>query len=1502
MPTIVNDDELSNLSKYYGLPIVELADVKSDVLRKLLVKMYENTDMQNMIDVPKASTDEHLIQLLQEKTNEFESSVSESQRFINDNKELRNKILELEKMIQDGSSNELVSNSEKAKMSLKLELLSQNNQSLESELITLKSKIRSVKTNDKLRLNKLRSDLLSTNQKLQIENSKKSVILKRNDELSKSLQKKMLDLKNVNDISRIEKLTFDKEIGLKSRLIKLLERQINDLKNEIGILTKNAFDANTEYISKDDWNQLESELSVTKDQLRKSEVDRTRMNAIVHDMSNAGSSFTEPLDISSIGDIAILKRQLIKERSQKEYLRQQLESFVKELEYKLPDIESFKEKTASLEAEISKTNLVLEHSESTKLGLEKANKLLSTKLDDYQVTINELSKQRIDLAHQVQYLLIHSSIQNDDRGPISVEELSFIQRIIKNEETTTNDSQHIISERLVTFKDIVSIQEKNMELLKAVRNLASELENEELNEKLELTEYEDQTIREAKETIICLQDYTSKLEEDLENVNKDFDAYKFSSSHDTSSNFGKNDTNNIIEKDLQQLNSELETGLSDLSRKSTETIQILNSEIKELYNKNTEVSIELEKERSSTSFMTEKLNLLQTSCNISKTEIDDLNSTIKSLQSNISKNEFTLNATMENYIKCKTTLMNLTGELTVLNAERSSFKEAKESLENEISTLFTERDTLKIECTKAHPIISQIESSNQVNQTISANKIDALEEENSKLLNSLNFKAQELSNMAEDKNIQIEWYQKKFDLLTRNVEDLEKKLKANIMSSRNEQRLNPDFAHQQESDDNSPSVSVPSSDASCNEITVRHVGSSAHNRPLPDYSSTENEIRHYKQELIISKQRIETLTSENNSLFEKFENASDIAIYDVFRNLRKERDILDNKLADCQRDFNFLQKYFDSVQSQLVKANEQLVSFQGENKEQRDLPGKYDDIIMKLYEIEQLKEQNNIILNKLNDTSNSNTKLRKQLEEAMDNSKPLQAHIVQLNTSLQEQEHLVNIYKEETTVWKERAEDLLLSKEDVSKNTVSNLRDELTSLKSVLEDKSKENDELSDRFNRLKKQANERLHASKTAHTTLTDEFNRLKDDNFMLEAELNSKVNKTKELENRLTAMSDEKMSNDPNTQLNIELERKKELEEQLSQTVKQSESLQTQLKNEIEKLNNELKILRESESLIASNGDIDQLKQKLENEMAIKLETERSQFLDTTSDGSVDIEKLKTNWEQDKEIETLKRIEEAEEALKKRIRLPTEEKINKIVESKVIELEQNFERRLQEKTESETNSQEVDILKKEFDENLATAKKKAFEEGKQQTSMKTRFLENKIAKLESQLQTKDEKTEEVDKSDSNCKESSSDKESEKSTFGIISKEVGEKAVEPTKEIKQPFTFPSAISGNPFTAIGGNSPSSNSFNMKPAFSFGSNPFQSNSFTLPNKGYSSESSAKNPLAFSRLSQNKDTSTGLDANGNSAKREVEDKNEEISSEAKKVKPNEFSFLNPNTNSK
>ena len=108
---------------------------------------------------------------------------------------------------------------------------------------------------------------------------------------------------------------------------------------------------------------------------------------------------------------------------------------------------------------------------------------------------------------------------NNTNSPIlSEKQLIFLKRLISsttNDQDTCDqenidlmDSQHIISEELIKFKDIIDLQKRNMQLVNTIRSLSDKLELLEAEKKANKDNF--QIINDAKRALLKLQIYTNE--------------------------------------------------------------------------------------------------------------------------------------------------------------------------------------------------------------------------------------------------------------------------------------------------------------------------------------------------------------------------------------------------------------------------------------------------------------------------------------------------------------------------------------------------------------------------------------------------------------------------------------------------------------------------------------------------------------------------------------------------------------------------------------------------------------------------------------------------------------------------------------------------------------------------------------------------------------------------------------------------------------------------------
>lgn len=208
------------------------------------------------------------------------------------------------------------------------------------------------------------------------------------------------------------------------------------------------------------------ELIDTKLRLEKSKNECQRLQNIVMDCTKEEeatmtTSAVSPTVGKLFSDIKVLKRQLIKERNQKFQLQNQLEDFILELEHKTPELISFKERTKSLEHELKRSTELLETVSLTKRKQEREITSLRQKINGCEANIHSLVKQRLDLACQVKLLLLNTSAIQETASPLSQDELISLRKILESSNIVNeNDSQAIITERLVEFSNVNELQEK----------------------------------------------------------------------------------------------------------------------------------------------------------------------------------------------------------------------------------------------------------------------------------------------------------------------------------------------------------------------------------------------------------------------------------------------------------------------------------------------------------------------------------------------------------------------------------------------------------------------------------------------------------------------------------------------------------------------------------------------------------------------------------------------------------------------------------------------------------------------------------------------------------------------------------------------------------------------------------------------------------------------------------------------------------------------------------
>lgn len=1623
--------------------VAQLTADRQSAIDKLDSVQCELKDVQNQKDGLLANKQD-IVKLLDEKVGELDASKKETNELLRENKDLRQKLLDVENEIQNNKCKELSDRSEMEVVKQQVALLTKSNEWLEKDITSKTEQFIKYRRENDVELQRSLKELASIKGEFQIEKSSREFLTTKNHELSQQIQAKLLEVKSLNDSLNTERQEFSREMSLKQKLIDLLEEQVDSLNKEIRL----AADSKASSIDIEDEMSLkktghEGELDQLQLKLEASEQERLRLDALVRDLlgeadDEKDTSSTPPnVSLSKLyGDLSVLKKQLIKERHQKESLQRQVESFIVELEYKVPFINSLKDRTSALEKELNDAALLLEHTSNEKEKTSRELEATSSKVKQYESNINTLVRQRSDLAHQVQFLLVNISVHSDSRGPLTDEETAFIRRLLANEDPSIDsDSQRVITERLVEFKDIATLQQRNAELLKTVRNLASKLEDEERKTNKNIDSLENETISEAKEAIVILQDYNAKLESQMEIITKERDAYKTIISERENAKNGITSAQSHKDKERDALIKDLEARLSNLSAEASKNIQMLNEEIQALHKARTEVTISLEKERSSRTLTEERLKLLQGTLEMAKRENSELSKRSHNLQENMSNQEMKTTETVNKYIACKSKLSVLESKASYLEAEKSILIGSNDSMKTTLQKVMEEKNTLTVAIAQLQTIQSERENLLKDTQTSYKEKVDRLGETLTKLTSTLNAKEEEIKALEQSRNSQVNWYQEKLDTvgdeqkqlrveviekeaslrqLKSQIDNLTKRLsesesKVLLKSSLNDvesdestelkvrhnlekvtlqlndafsqveqyrelssaaeeacQQLRADYDRAKEEFDSEITKLTTEKAQQQNEVSSlkekidflnneyasqrnkseeekhelsKKLSSLEDNKNALDnlkmefqikmdrlksdleqqtaYANTaqsnyeqelqrhaevartihqlraevqserteitklkasEKEAREvldlnektwfdqraeYERDLESHKDRFADLSNQNKLLFDQIEllshkkdtldEESSSDSRELLSSLRRERDILETKLTVSKREEKLLRQRQLTLEDELSEVRAKFLKSKSDDYDQAALAKQHTEIMEQLNQMNLLRESNITLRNAAETAQERNADLQRELADLQNKFLPLENEVENCRQSIKERDQEINVLREETERWKARSHDILRRQEKIDPEEFKKLEEQVSSLQEQLTERVKENTDLNDRFNRLKKQAHEKLNASKIAQANVSAELTDLTAAKIKLEEMLKEEQVKVSDLNKLLSEKSSDSGSiEELRKELDSSVEKAKDLESTLQQTVLNSEKQASELNGEITSLTEKINTLKEKKKEIQqvdqSENDIstvvESMKRAFEEEkisfvrelqqgFAEKLQEEKAKLnsQSAASEPTQDLDELKRKWEATQEEAISQRIKEAEDNLKKRIRKPTEERINKVLEKRKAELEEEYQRKLNQSSvqPNQDNETQLEALRKElekefetkYEELLGTVKKKAFEEGKQQAAMKSTLLERKISKLEAQLNKVSEPKAESGTPATNNNIPSKIDERNGVNVGTATIPTSSEKVLKLGE-KPSFQVQTASASNPFTS--GPFSSNNMSQMKPAFTIPANP------------------------------------------------------------------------------
>ena len=471
------------------------------------------------------SSNRDTLSLLESKTTAHDNLAQELNAQHQKMMELRREIANLEQALQSANAASTSSRFHEQALQQEIESLKRNNDWLDKELKTKSGEYTKYRKDKSLQIAELQRQADDATNTIDAANRIETTLRRRLDEVSQKADNSFTRIQQLQEDAAKKDESFQVELDAANRLTELTRNSANterrrqqDLFSQLESAKEDASEQlgrlgaelETEHREKEAADAKIAELEVEVEQIQ-SELSKMQSEVTTrspsHEVSNGynpstplrngSASINSPSSSRFKGGISItqmysnyndLKSELEMEKRRSEKLTSTLDDMVQDLEIEQPEIEELRADHSRLESEVAEMSSLIES-----IGKERDQALRGAKKWEGYLEANaregEVLRQQLrDLSSQVKVFLMEAHLRDQGLDDLDADGRAQLGRLAQGqaggetiEGTTATD--RLISENLVTFRDISELQEQNANLLRITREIGERMEYEEALQK-----------------------------------------------------------------------------------------------------------------------------------------------------------------------------------------------------------------------------------------------------------------------------------------------------------------------------------------------------------------------------------------------------------------------------------------------------------------------------------------------------------------------------------------------------------------------------------------------------------------------------------------------------------------------------------------------------------------------------------------------------------------------------------------------------------------------------------------------------------------------------------------------------------------------------------------------------------------------------------------------------------------------------------------------------------
>ncbi|KAK9235419.1 hypothetical protein V1525DRAFT_269400 [Lipomyces kononenkoae] len=748
----------------------------------------------------------------------------------------------LQNQVQQAEAEKLSAKFREQNLAQEIELLKTNSKWLDSELSTKTTEFSNFRKEKSAQISNLQTELDTALANVSSLTKTKDTLTDRVSTLSQSLEVALQKVKTLQDSNATSEENFKKEMAAQQRLAALWERSTTEARSRISELEEALErERGKEAQQAASWQAIaeketeradaaETKLALLETELEDLHAAHERIEENKEHQQTPGTPSTplgngngslpdkSPVALFSPSAYAITqvqksgvsltqlytdfmkaKHQLEHERRRNKSLQNNFDELIQDLETRAPIIQAEREEAIRLKAEIADMSSLLDEMEKEKEDVEAQLKDATIVANDSEREVKIYRQQVHDLSRQVQQLLIELQSQNSGGGPLSAADLAALRRMIADTSSTEvqSDTDELISQRLVTFKNLIELQQQNQNLLRVTRELGDRLERSEAETQRKIEDLEAAAIQEKQAKIDNLEAEIKRTQTKMESYQRERDMFR-----DLLSGKGGVPAANLsltarpasTEPERESVSAdlyreavkkhdnateeirELQEQFDTYRRETGIDVKMLNEQIVRLSDERASVQQELSRAQTQIELATERLKIMTENYEMTKKENADVLQRSTEIQEILNKQDLKTQQVANEIVEVRATLETMRNENANLKAEKSLFNSIQQRMTQENESLTEEKTRLNNMIAFLQSVETEREKADAETRKRLISQVENLEADLSATKSKLDAENEEVRKITMRKEYESREFQDKIDKMSEELSSTKESL------------------------------------------------------------------------------------------------------------------------------------------------------------------------------------------------------------------------------------------------------------------------------------------------------------------------------------------------------------------------------------------------------------------------------------------------------------------------------------------------------------------------------------------------------------------------------------------------------------------------------------------------------------------------------------------------------------------------------------------------------